>query len=47
VDDEPPSISVRRWADAASQHTRYGRLMPETWGFDGDRCDAISLLDAL
>jgi N12 class adenine-specific DNA methylase len=29
------------------KYKRYERLMTESWGLDRDRCDAISLLDAV
>ena len=36
-----------RWTVEVPKHKRYGRLMTETWGLNRDRCDAISLLDAV
>ena len=36
-----------RWTVDVAKYKRYGRLMTETWGLDRDKCDAISLLDAV
>ncbi|WP_245008795.1 helicase-related protein [Mycolicibacterium farcinogenes] len=36
-----------RWTVDVAKYKRHGRLMTETWGLDRDRCDAVSLLEAL
>ncbi|KWX20438.1 helicase [Mycolicibacterium wolinskyi] len=36
-----------RWTVDVAKYKRHGRLMTETWGLERDRCDAVSLLDAL
>ncbi|SKQ84874.1 helicase-related protein [Mycobacteroides abscessus] len=36
-----------RWTIDIAKYKRRGRLMTETWGLDRDRCDAVSLLDAI
>ena len=36
-----------RWTVDVAKYKRHGRLMTETWGLDRDKCDAISLLDAV
>jgi N12 class adenine-specific DNA methylase len=36
-----------RWTVDVAKYKRYGRLMTETWGLDRDRCDAVSLLEAM
>ncbi|GJJ23763.1 lactate dehydrogenase [Mycolicibacterium mageritense] len=36
-----------RWTVDIAKYKRHGRLMTETWGLDRDRCDAVSLLDAV
>lgn len=36
-----------RWTVEVAKYKRHGRLMTETWGLERDRCDAVSLLDAV
>ncbi|GAB4931664.1 hypothetical protein MAHJHV34_44320 [Mycobacterium avium subsp. hominissuis] len=46
-----PDISAEhiggRWTVEVANYKRHGRLMTETWGLDRDKCDAVSLLEAV